>query len=145
MGGVGSQDVVRYIVGLGVLFVDPEARAEWDHHQKLQNDPRITRIGALLRRSSLDELPQLWNVFVGDMSIVGPRPMMSDQKALYPGVAYYAMRPGITGYWQISDRNQTTFAARADFDDRYFEDVSLGADLTVLASTIAVVLRGTGC
>ena len=79
------------------------------------------------------------------MSLVGPRPMMPDQKALYPGVAYYAMRPGITGYWQISDRNQSTFAARADFDDRYFEDVSLGTDMSVLASTVAVVLRGTGC
>ncbi|RKT32353.1 lipopolysaccharide/colanic/teichoic acid biosynthesis glycosyltransferase [Roseovarius halotolerans] len=127
------------------LEADAEARAEWDHKQKLTEDPRVTRLGRLLRKTSLDELPQLWNVFVGDMSLVGPRPMMPDQKALYPGVAYYAMRPGITGYWQISDRNQSTFAARADFDDRYFEDVSLGTDMSVLASTVAVVLRGTGC
>ena len=127
------------------LEADAEARAEWDHKQKLTEDPRVTRLGRLLRKTSLDELPHLWNVFVGDMSLVGPRPMMPDQKALYPGVAYYAMRPGITGYWQISDRNQSTFAARADFDDRYFEDVSLGTDMSVLASTVAVVLRGTGC
>lgn len=127
------------------LEADAEARAEWDHKQKLTHDPRVTRLGRILRKTSLDELPQLWNVFIGDMSLVGPRPMMPDQKALYPGVTYYSMRPGITGYWQISDRNETTFAARADFDDRYFEDVSLGTDLTVLASTVTVVLRGTGC
>jgi len=127
------------------LEADPEARAEWIHKQKLTHDPRVTRLGRILRKTSMDELPQLWNVFIGDMSLVGPRPMMPDQKALYPGVAYYSMRPGITGYWQISDRNQSTFAARADFDDRYFEDVSLGTDLSVLASTVAVVLRGTGC
>ncbi len=88
------------------LAADPAARAEWDHHQKLRHDPRITRIGRVLRRTSMDELPQLWNVFIGDMSIVGPRPMMRSQRVLYPGTEYYDMRPGITGYWQISVRNE---------------------------------------
>ena len=79
------------------LDADPEARAEWDHTQKLKADPRITRFGNFLRKSSLDELPQLWNVLKGDMSLVGPRPMMDGQQVLYPGTAYYALRPGITG------------------------------------------------
>ena len=83
------------------LAGDPAARAEWDTTQKLKNDPRITPIGRLIRKSSLDELPQLWNVLRGDMSLVGPRPMMPDQTALYPGRAYYALRPGLTGFWQI--------------------------------------------
>lgn len=127
------------------LDTNPDARAEWDDMQKLSCDPRITRLGRVLRKTSLDELPQLWNVFAGDMSLVGPRPMLPEQQRLYPGAAYYEMRPGITGYWQISDRNQTTFAARASYDNQYYRDVSLTTDLSVLTSTIAVVLRGTGC
>ncbi len=90
----------------GYLAADPAARDEWDHHQKLRRDPRITAIGGFLRRASLDELPQLWNVFVGEMSIVGPRPMMGSQRVMYPGTEYYEMRPGITGFWQISVRNE---------------------------------------
>ena len=83
------------------LEENPEARAEWDHSQKLRHDPRITRVGLFIRKSSLDELPQLWNVIKGDMSLVGPRPMMMSQRRMYPGTAYYALRPGITGFWQI--------------------------------------------
>ena len=126
------------------LDADPEARAEWDHSQKLKCDPRITRFGAFLRKSSLDELPQLWNVLRGDMSLVGPRPMMPDQQVLYPGRAYYLLRPGLTGLWQISDRNHTSFAARADFDAAYEETLSLTGDVHILAATVGVVLRGTG-
>lgn len=126
------------------LARDPAARAEWDHCQKLKADPRITRFGKFLRKSSLDELPQLWNVLKGDMSLVGPRPMMPDQEVLYPGRAYYALRPGITGSWQISDRNETSFAARADFDASYDEALSLRHDLHILFATVGVVLRGTG-
>ena len=81
------------------LSADPAARAEWTLTQKLKKDPRITGIGRVLRKSSADELPQLWNVLRGDMSLVGPRPMMPDQAQLYPGTAYYALRPGITGSW----------------------------------------------
>jgi len=124
---------------------DRDASDEWDKKQKLIDDPRITPIGRLLRKTSMDELPQLWNVFTGEMSLVGPRPMMPSQKDIYPGVAYYTLRPGLTGYWQISDRNRSSFAARAVFDNQYQQDVSLRTDLSVLASTVSVVLRGTGC
>ncbi len=127
------------------LANDPQAKAEWDHAQKLKNDPRITRIGSFLRKTSLDELPQLWNVLKGDMSLVGPRPMMPRQQVLYPGTAYYALRPGITGTWQISDRNQCSFAARAEFDADYEQSLSFARDLHILLSTVGVVLRGTGC
>ncbi len=127
------------------LANDPQAKAEWDHAQKLKNDPRITRIGSFLRKTSLDELPQLWNVLKGDMSLVGPRPMMPRQQVLYPGTAYYALRPGITGTWQISDRNQCSFAARAEFDADYEQSLSFARDVHILLSTVGVVLRGTGC
>lgn len=120
------------------------ARDEWQETQKLKSDPRITRMGRILRKTSLDELPQLWNVLRGDMSLVGPRPMMPDQQMLYPGEAYYALRPGITGFWQISDRNESSFAARAKFDADYDRSLSLGTDAAVLLATVAVVLRGTG-
>lgn len=126
------------------LAANPAARAEWDSHQKLRHDPRITRFGNFLRKSSLDELPQLVNVLKGDMSLVGPRPFMECQRALYPGKAYYALRPGITGPWQVSDRNQSTFADRALFDAEYYRDVSFGTDLRLLWRTVSVVLRSTG-
>ncbi|PJF09786.1 sugar transferase [Pseudorhodobacter sp. MZDSW-24AT] len=128
-----------------LLQRDPTARAEWDATQKLRQDPRITRFGRFLRRSSLDELPQLWNVFKGDMSLVGPRPMMVEQRSLYPGSAYYALRPGITGYWQTAGRNQTTFQARAEYDTVYDDGLAFTADLRILWRTISVVLKGTGC
>ena len=119
------------------LAADPAARAEWDETQKLKRDPRITRFGRLIRKSSLDELPQLWNVLIGDMSLVGPRPMMPDQRALYPGRAYYALRPGITGPWQVSERNATSFADRARFDDKYHDrDLSLATDVRLLRPTV---------
>ena len=126
------------------LDADPEARLEWERTQKLKRDPRITRIGALIRKTSIDELPQLWNVLVGDMSLVGPRPMMPSQMAMYPGEAYYRMRPGITGIWQVSDRNNSAFAARADHDTTYADQVSLRTDIWLLAATVPAVIRGTG-
>lgn len=126
------------------LDANSEARAEWDETQKLKHDPRITPIGALLRKSSMDELPQFWNVLIGDMSIIGPRPMMTEQKELYPGHAYFRLRPGVSGPWQVSDRNESSFAERAKFDADYYKDVSLGHDLNILARTIGVVLRCTG-
>ena len=126
------------------LEADPEARSEWDSTQKLKADPRITRIGRFLRKSSLDELPQLWNVLRGDMSLVGPRPMLPEQVPLYPGKAYYDLRPGITGMWQVSERNDSSFADRAHYDTRYDAMLSLATDLRLLAATIRVVLRGTG-
>ena len=131
-----------------ILAEDSTLAAEWARDQKLSRDPRITRIGRLLRRTSLDELPQLWNVLTGDMSLVGPRPFLPEQAALYEGgrhdVAYYRVRPGITGLWQVSRRNAGTFAERADYDHRYARDLSLPADLAILLSTVRVVLRATG-
>ncbi len=126
------------------LAANPDARAEWELNQKLRNDPRITRVGRFLRRTSLDELPQLWNVLRGDMAIVGPRPMTVEQGPLYPGTAYFRLRPGITGPWQVSDRHESSFAARANYDTNYAKSLSLREDLSILARTIGVVLRCTG-
>ena len=126
------------------LAADAGARREWDETQKLKNDPRITPIGRVLRKCSLDELPQLWNVLIGDMSLVGPRPMMTSQQALYPSTVYYEMRPGITGYWQVSARNESSFADRAVFDSAYDADLSLATDLRVLWRTVHTVTNGTG-
>lgn len=126
------------------LQADPAARAEWAHAQKLRNDPRITWIGRIIRKTSMDELPQLWNVLVGDMSLVGPRPMMPSQTEIYPGTAYYALRPGLTGFWQVSARNESSFTDRARYDTAYLRQVSLRTDLGVMLRTVRVVLHGTG-
>lgn len=127
-----------------LLARDPQARREWAETQKLKCDPRITPAGCFLRRSSLDELPQLWNVLTGEMSLVGPRPMLPEQQELYPGSAYYRLRPGLTGPWQISERNEGCFAGRADYDTGYEQTLSLRGDLSILMRTVTVVLRGTG-
>ena len=126
------------------LCKNREARREWNERQKLKCDPRITSLGCFLRKSSLDELPQLLNVLKGDMSLVGPRPMMVDQRSIYPGTAYFELRPGITGPWQVSDRNESSFAERAAFDRRYLMSLSFSQDLSILLKTVSVVLRGTG-
>jgi lipopolysaccharide/colanic/teichoic acid biosynthesis glycosyltransferase len=126
------------------LAADPAARAEWDATQKLKNDPRITAVGRILRKTSLDELPQLFNVLTGDMSLVGPRPIMVSQKRLYPGRSYYRMRPGLTGLWQVSDRNECSFVERVRFDDTYHGMMSFRADAKILLRTVSVVMRGTG-
>ena len=126
------------------LAADPSAREEWDATQKLKCDPRITSFGRFLRKTSVDELPQLWNVLIGEMSLVGPRPMLPEQREMYPGAAYFFMRPGITGMWQVSDRNDVEFARRADFDKEYSENMSFFSDIGLLAKTFKVVLKGTG-
>ena len=126
------------------LATDPNAKAEWDKDQKLKMDPRITPIGRLIRKTSVDELPQFWNVLKGDMSLVGPRPIMIQQRELYPCTSYYALRPGITGYWQISERNETSFTERAPFDAQYFRELSFKTDIIVMIKTVGVVFRGTG-
>ncbi|KGB83660.1 sugar transferase [Rhodovulum sp. NI22] len=126
------------------LASDPEARCEWEVSQKLKSDPRITRVGRLLRKTSMDELPQFLNVLKGEMAIVGPRPMLSSQQDLYPGSAYYKLRPGITGPWQVSNRNDSEFKSRAIYDTRYDQEVSLRTDLSIMFKTVSVVFRGTG-
>lgn len=127
------------------LAANPEARAEWDRTQKLRHDPRVTRLGDMMRRTSLDELPQLWNVLKGDMSLVGPRPMMVSQKELYPGAEYYLMRPGVTGFWQTSVRNLSSFSERAMYDRQYYQALSFRTDIAVILKTVKVVANGTGC
>ncbi|WP_375544160.1 sugar transferase [Leisingera caerulea] len=127
------------------LDSDPALRREWQDTQKLKNDPRITPVGRLLRMTSLDELPQLWNVFKGDMSLVGPRPMMPEQLSLYGDArAYFALRPGITGIWQVSVRNEGSFATRVLADFEYRDGLSLSRDLGLLWRTAGVVMKGTG-
>lgn len=126
------------------LDAHPEARAEWNLTQKLKDDPRITPVGKIIRQTSLDELPQLWNVLKGDMSLVGPRPMMTSQQALYPGLSYYLVRPGCTGFWQTAGRNRTSFEARAEYDTAYESELSLWTDLKLLVQTVGVMMRATG-
>jgi len=124
---------------------DPDMRQEWIEYQKLQNDPRvISGIGSFLRKSSLDELPQLWNVMKGDMSLVGPRPCMTSQTSLYGSVLplYQRVRPGITGLWQVSGRNKTTYDQRVRFDSYYVTNWSPWLDIYILIHTIkTIVLR----
>jgi len=126
------------------LSESPDAAVEWQSTQKLKQDPRVTPIGHVLRKCSLDELPQLWNVLLGEMSLVGPRPMLPEQQEMYPGHSYYSVRPGITGSWQVSERNESTFADRARYDTDYIADISFMNDLKLLKATVGVVLDGTG-
>ena len=126
------------------LRANPAANAEWVATQKLKKDPRITPLGRILRKTSADELPQLFNVLTGTMSLVGPRPMMVDQQRYYNGQSYYEMRPGITGLWQVSDRNECNFRDRVAFDNAYARTVSLKTDLGLLLRTVSVVCRATG-
>jgi exopolysaccharide production protein ExoY len=128
------------------LDSDHEARDQWERYQKLDRDPRITWFGQFIRRTSLDELPQFWNVLLGDMSIVGPRPCMPKQKNLYGAHwgAYCAVRPGLTGLWQVSGRNRLTYDQRVQLDAQYVRKWSIWLDLRILARTVGVVLTGHG-
>lgn len=120
--------------------------AEWAQTHKLRNDPRVTRIGRLLRKTSLDELPQLWNVLCGEMSMVGPRPVVAEEMYRYGGTSslYAQVRPGLTGLWQVSGRNDTQYSRRVELDAEYIRDWSLRLDLAILLRTVRVVLRGHG-
>ena len=128
------------------LAHDAAARARWEQFQKLETDPRITPVGRVIRRLSLDELPQFFNVLKGDMSLVGPRPCMVRQRSLYgqSWPHYCHMRPGITGLWQVSGRNRLPYAERVALDARYATEWSLRLDAMILARTIWVVLSGDG-
>jgi Undecaprenyl-phosphate galactose phosphotransferase WbaP len=129
-----------------ILTADAQKRAEWEEYQKLSEDPRVTRVGRFLRAFSLDELPQLWNVLNGTMSLVGPRPFFPDQKGLYgySYETYILVRPGITGIWQVNGRNISSFRQRAEMDEYYVRNWSVWLDLTVLARTPVVVLMRRG-
>jgi Undecaprenyl-phosphate galactose phosphotransferase WbaP len=127
----------------------PELREEWERDSKLKNDPRITPIGHWLRKTSLDELPQLWNVLTGEMSLVGPRPIMNSEHAKYAAnrdgyFLYTKVLPGITGLWQISGRSDTTYAERMQLDSYYVRNWSPWVDLYILLKTFKVVVIQKG-
>ena len=128
------------------LATDPAARAEWDKDFKLRNDPRVTPLGNFLRRSSLDELPQLFNVLKGEMSLVGPRPIVAAEVERYGQAMeeYRACKPGITGLWQVSGRNDVDYAERIELDRRYAWSWSLKGDVMILIRTLGVVARRSG-
>ena len=129
-----------------VLAGSPEARAEWARDHKLKIDPRITWVGRLLRSSSLDELPQLWNVVRGEMSLVGPRPIVVAEVGRYGARFhdYCTCRPGITGLWQVSGRNDLSYRRRVAIDAMYARKTSLGLDLAILVRTVPAVLLRRG-
>lgn len=129
------------------LETNAQAAAEWAHRRKLSNDPRITRIGAILRKTSLDELPQLFNVIRGEMSLVGPRPVVQaelDQHYGGSAAAYMSCRPGLTGLWQVSGRSDTCYATRVALDTRYVREWSLLGDIKILAKTLPAVVARRG-
>ena len=129
-----------------LLARDPVAREEWARDHKLKNDPRITKLGAFLRKSSLDELPQLFNVLRGEMSLVGPRPIVDDEVTKYGRYFqhYCAVKPGITGLWQVSGRNDVSYRTRVALDCTYARSKSLGLDLWIMAATVPAVLCRRG-
>jgi lipopolysaccharide/colanic/teichoic acid biosynthesis glycosyltransferase len=129
-----------------LLATDPAAKAEWEADQKLKNDPRVTRIGRFLRATSLDELPQIINVLKGEMSLVGPRPVVQDELARYGDAAkiYLSLKPGLTGLWQVSGRNNVSYDQRVALDCEYAARQSLLLDISILARTVKVVLWRDG-
>ena len=132
-----------------LLSNDAVARAEWEASQKLKNDPRVSGMGHVLRATSLDEIPQLWNVLRGEMSLVGPRPVTEGEmqrwyETLGGSTAYKAVRPGITGLWQVSGRSSTTYEHRVKLDCQYVRDISALNDLRILCRTIGAVLCRDG-
>jgi len=124
-----------------LLASDPQARQEWNASRKLKNDPRITGFGHFLRKSSIDELPQLFNVLAGEMSLVGPRPVVADELALYGEARadYLAVRPGLTGLWQVSGRSDLDYEARVALDRSYVQSQSMGRDILIMLKTILIL------
>ena len=129
-----------------LLETDEVIRAEWNREFKLKNDPRVTKIGRFLRETSLDELPQIWNVLKGDMSLVGPRPVVAEELQRYGDARslYLQVRPGITGLWQISGRNNVDYSYRVALDTWYVRNWSLWYDLAILVKTVSVVFGRKG-
>ena len=129
-----------------LLEHDPEAKAEWEKDFKLKHDPRITKSGEFLRKTSLDELPQIFNVLKGEMSLVGPRPIIQDEVPRYGKFIddYYMVRPGITGMWQTSGRSDIDYDERVQMDTWYVRNWSIWFDIVLLWRTFSVVLNKKG-
>jgi lipopolysaccharide/colanic/teichoic acid biosynthesis glycosyltransferase len=129
-----------------LLLADPAARIEWDETQKLTNDPRITPVGHFMRKTSIDELPQLFNVIRGDMSLVGPRPIIDSEIPRYGDQyqIYTQVRPGITGLWQIKGRSNTTYAERVELDAEYVHTRTFWGDVKILLLTLPAILKMRG-
>ncbi|WP_244493777.1 sugar transferase [Aureimonas sp. AU4] len=129
-----------------LLQRDPAARAEWEASHKLRNDPRVTRLGRFLRETSLDELPQLFNVLRGEMSLVGPRPIVDEEAHRYAHrfATYKRARPGLTGMWQVNGRSDTSYATRVKYDSYYVRNASTLLDLRIIVKTVKVVLARDG-
>jgi len=138
---INSKEVLEEL-----LANDPEARREWDITFKLKNDPRITSIGHFLRKTSLDELPQLFNVLKGEMSLVGPRPIITAELGRYDDeVEYYLLsKPGMTGLWQVSGRSEVDYSTRVYLDAWYVKNWSMWNDIAILFKTVGVVLKKEG-
>ncbi len=137
-----SDEVLR-----NLLETDPDARAQWERDFKLKNDPRITRIGRFIRKTSLDELPQLWNVLRGEMSIVGPRPVVQAEfEQYYDGARehYLSVPPGLTGLWQVSGRNDLDYATRVELDKAYVEKSNVFFDFAIVMRTVKVMVVRRG-
>jgi Undecaprenyl-phosphate galactose phosphotransferase WbaP len=136
-----AEQVLRHL-----LNEHPELRDEWTKNFKLRHDPRITMTGRFLRLTSLDELPQLWNVLRGEMSLVGPRPIVRAELLRYGRNAsrYLAVKPGLTGLWQVKGRSNTTYRRRVAMDKFYVQNQSISLDIYILAATPAAVLRRNG-
>jgi len=129
-----------------LLQDNPDLRAEWEKEHKLHDDPRITRVGRFLRKSSLDELPQLWNVLVGEMSLVGPRPIVDAEVSRYRDAyeLYRRVKPGMSGLWQVGGRSETSYKERVEMDTYYVRNWSVWLDLVILARTVGAVLYRHG-
>ncbi|WP_284757091.1 sugar transferase [Agrobacterium sp. fls2-241-TYG-188a] len=138
---MNGDDVLRHY-----LAANPEAAEEWKTTRKLKNDPRVTSIGSVLRKLSLDELPQLINIIRGEMSVVGPRPVVDEELNYYESAAsyYLSTRPGLTGLWQISGRNDVSYKERVDFDTQYVRNWSMMQDVSIIVKTIPAVCMSRG-
>ncbi len=136
-----SQEILTQL-----LANDSRAKAEWEASYKLKNDPRITAIGGFLRKTSLDELPQLYNVLIGEMSLVGPRPIVADEIKYYNEDIknYFSVKPGVTGLWQVSGRSDASYNKRVTLDNAYVHNLSILTDIKIMFKTIFVVLKREG-
>jgi undecaprenyl-phosphate galactose phosphotransferase len=129
------------------LLTDPQIKAEWDTYYKIKNDPRIHAVGNFLRKTSLDEFPQFWNVLRGDLSVVGPRPVTEEEVQKYFGekaAKILSVRPGLTGIWQTSGRSLLTFQERLELEEKYIDEQSLALDFQIICKTIPAMFFAKG-